>query len=439
MKKSLQKMAFAFLALLLTAGVVQQVPKTVHAQDQLDIHAKAAIIVDADNGQILYEKNANQALGIASMSKMMTEYLLLKAIHEKKVSWNQKVTISDYAYRISQNRALSNVPLRKGEKYTVKELFQAMAIYSANGATIAIAETLGGTEKNYLNMMNKQAKAFGLTDYKFVNATGLNNEDLQGMQPEGTGRTEENLVSAKSVAKIAYHLIHDYPEILQTTSTAKMKFRAGTDDEIAMQNWNWMLPSLVYGRQGVDGLKTGNTDNAGYCFTGTAKQNGMRIITVVLHAEDANGNSTIKSRFDVTNKLMDYAFSNFTEKTLYPKGYQVKKTVTVKSGKEKQASVVTKAPLKVAVKNGEGKMYTPVVKFDSKQIKAPVKKGTKVGTLYARHKDGQELGYLYGPNTAHTALVTKTDIEKANWFVRMMRGIGGFFGGIWDHTVGKLF
>lgn len=81
------------------------------------------------------------------MSKMMTEYLLLKAIHEKKVSWNQKVTISDYAYRISQNRALSNVPLRKGEKYTVKELFQAMAIYSANGATIAIAETLGGTEK----------------------------------------------------------------------------------------------------------------------------------------------------------------------------------------------------------------------------------------------------------------------------------------------------
>jgi len=437
-KKRLQKMTFAFLACLLAAGVLQ-LPKKAYAQDNLDIHAKAAILIDADNGQILYEKNADQALGIASMSKMMTEYLLLKAIHEKKISWDQKVTISDYAYHVSQKRDLSNVPLRKGEKYTVKELFQAMAIYSANGATIALAETLGGTEKNYLNMMNKQAKTFGLTNYKFVNATGLNNRDLDGMQPGGTGSTEENLVSARSVAKIAYHLIHDYPEILQTTSIAKMKFRAGTNDEIAMQNWNWMLPSLVYGRQGVDGLKTGNTDYAGYCFTGTSKQNGMRIITVVLHAEDANGKSTMKARFDETNKLMDYAYNNFTEKTLYPKGYTVKKTVSVKAGKEKQAAVATKAPLIVAVKNGEDKMYKQVVKLDSKQITAPVKKGMKVGTLYAQYTGGQELGYLYGPKSANVALVTKNDIEKANWFVRMMRGIGGFFSGLWQHTVGSLF
>ncbi|WP_018665287.1 serine hydrolase [Heyndrickxia acidiproducens] len=440
MKKRLQKIVFVFLASLLAAGTFQ-LPKKAYAQDDINVHAKAAILVEASTGKILYKKNADQALGIASMSKMMTEYILLKAIKEKKVSWDQKVTISDYAYKISQNRDLSNVPLRQGGKYTLKELYEAMAIYSANGATIAIAEALAGSESNFLNMMDKQAKAFGLTHYKFVNSSGLNNADLQGMQPDRGDATEENAMSARSAAKVAYHLVNDFPEMLKTSSIPEKKFRPGTKDEIDMKNWNWMLPSLVYGKEGVDGLKTGTTDYAGYCFTGTAEQNGMRVITVVLHATNAQGKGGYKARFDETSKLMDYAFNNYSMKTLYPKGYSVKnkKTITVKAGKEKQAPIVTEAPLKAPIKNGESHMYTPVVKLEKQQINAPVKKGTSVGTLLAKHKGGQEPGYLYGPDSPHVDVVVKNGVEKANWFVMMMRGIGGFFSGIWSHTVGSWF
>ncbi|MGG3692465.1 D-alanyl-D-alanine carboxypeptidase family protein [Heyndrickxia ginsengihumi] len=445
MKKRLQTFIVCLLIILIVAGVTQ-VPNKAYAQDDLNVQANAAILVDADSGKILYEKNADKALGIASMSKMLTEYILLKAIKEHKVSWDQKVTVDNYVYKVSQRRDLSNVPLRKGAQYTIKELYQAMAIYSANAATIAIAETLAGSETNYLKMMNKQAKELGLTDYKFVNATGLNNRDLDGMQPKGTSPTAENEMSARSVAKLAYHLVTDFPDSLKTTSIPKLKFRAGTDDEIDMQNWNWMLPSLVYGEKGVDGLKTGTTDFAGYCFTGTAKRNGMRIITVVMNAKGSDGDG-YKARFTETKKMMDYAFNNYSLKTIYAKNSAVKnhKTIPVENGKDKTANIVTNSPLKLPVKNGEENMYKPVFTLDKTKLNkdgklvAPAKKGTAVGTLSVQYKNGTDYGYLYGKKSSGVKLVTKDEVEKANWFVRMMRGIGGLFSNMWNSTVGSWF
>ncbi|MBD5020943.1 serine hydrolase, partial [Xanthomonas citri pv. citri] len=177
-------------------------------------------------------KNADKRLPIASMTKMMTEYLLLEAIDQGKVKWDQTYTPDDYVYEISQDNSLSNVPLRKDGKYTVKELYQATAIYSANAAAIAIAEIVAGSETKFVEKMNAKAKELGLTDYKFVNATGLENKDLHGHQPEGTSVNEESEVSAKDMAVLADHLITDYPEILETSSIAKTKFREGTDDEM---------------------------------------------------------------------------------------------------------------------------------------------------------------------------------------------------------------
>jgi D-alanyl-D-alanine carboxypeptidase (penicillin-binding protein 5/6) len=132
------------------------------AQDPLNIEADAAILVEAKTGKILYQKNIDTVLGIASMTKMMTEYLLLEAIKEQRVKWDQEYTVSDYVYKISQNRNLSNVPLRKDGKYTVRELYEAMAIYSANAATVAIAEIVAGSEENFVKMMKEKAEQLGL-------------------------------------------------------------------------------------------------------------------------------------------------------------------------------------------------------------------------------------------------------------------------------------
>ncbi|MBS4175908.1 serine hydrolase [Bacillus sp. FJAT-49736] len=427
-----------------------QLPKSAFAsEDILDVHANAAIVIEASTGKVLYEKNADTALGIASMSKMMTEYILLESIKDGKVKWDQEYTPSDYVVKISHNTTLSNVPLRKDMKYKIIDLYHAMAIYSANAATIAIAETIAGSETNFVKMMNEQAKELGLKDYKFVNSTGLNNSDLQGMYPKKYGGpTEENVMSARAAAKLAFHLVNDHPEMLKTSSIPKMVFHAGPGENINMENWNWMLPSLIYGSKdnGVDGLKTGTTDFAGSCFTGTAKRNGMRVITVVLNATDGKGHSTKSSRFDETKKMMDYAFSNFSVKEVYPKNYQISKhkTLPVLKGKEKSVKINTQEPLQLVVKNGEEKNYKPVLVLDKKKLDndgnlvAPVKKNEVVGKLVAQYKGSHDLGFLYGQKSASVDVVAANDVDKANWFVLMMRGIGHFFSGIWGSVTSTV-
>ncbi len=435
-----QKCIASFLAIMLFFSLFAGA-SSAKAEAALNVNADGAILVDGETGKVLYEKNADTVLGIASMTKMMTEYLLLESVKKGKVKWDQEYTPSDLVYKISQRTDLSNVPLRPDDKYTIRELYEAMAIYSANAATIAIAEKIGGSETNFVKMMNDRAKKLGLKDYKFVNSTGLNNRDYNGQQPEGTGAEDENVMSSRAVAKLAFHLINDFPEVLKTASTPKKTFREGTTDQIKMDNWNWMLPSLTYGYEGMDGLKTGTTDFAGYCFTGTASRDGKRFITVVQNAKDASGQGGYKARFDETRKMMDYAFSNYTKEEVLPKHYQVKghKSIPVIKGKSDQVEVYTKSAINMVILNGEKKEYKPVLVLDKNKVNkkgeltAPIKKGEKIGTVTIQPKSGEKVSFLTeeGQKKVQVDLIAAQDVEKANWFVLMMRGIGSFFGDVW--------
>nr|WP_204558489.1 D-alanyl-D-alanine carboxypeptidase family protein [Bacillus ectoiniformans] len=429
------------LSFLLMLGVFQP-NQSVQAEESVKINAGASMLIDADTGQILYGNNEDELLGVASMTKMMTEYLLLEAIKKNKISWDQEYEVSEYVYKVSQDRSLSNVPLRIGEKYNIRELYEAMTIYSANAATIAIAETIAGSEKEFVKLMNKKAKDLGLAKYKFVNSSGLNNRDLKGMHPQVGGAEDENMMSARDTAKLAYHLLKDYPEVLETTTIPKKKFREGTDDEINMENWNWMLPSLVFGYEGMTGLKTGTTDFAGYCFTGTAERDGRTLIAVVMNATDDSGKGSYNARFVETKKLLDYGFQQFEQKELFPAGYQVKgkETVDVSKGKEKQVAIESKEPFVISTKKNQNTNYKPKLTLkssefnDEKQLEAPFKKGKVVGYLSAEAKDGQSIEYVTGKGktNANVAMVTAEQVDKANWFVLSMRAVGGFFAGIWS-------
>lgn len=444
-KKSLSAL---FLSFVLMLGLLASVTPKVSAaeNDPLGVNASAAIAVEASTGKIIYGKNIDESLGIASMTKMMTEYLLLEAIAEGKVKWDQTYQPSEYVYRISQYRSLSNVPLRRDGSYNVRELYEAMAIYSANGAAIAIAEIIAGSETHFVKMMNEKAKELGMESASFVNSTGLNNGDLLGMHPEGTGAEAENMMSARDVATLAYHLINDYPEILETASIEKKWFKEGTDDKILMKNWNWMLPGLVYGYEGVDGLKTGYTDFAGSSFTATAERNGMRFISVVMDAKGGGSNPYVH-RFNETKKILNYAFSNFTVEELFPAEYQLKgeEALPVAKGKEKEVSIHTEKAVKMVIKRGENELYQPKYVYKEELLNedgaltAPIKKGTPVGSLIVEYTGkGQDLGYVNGINGGQVEVVTGEDVEKANWFVLMMRGIGGFFGDIWGGITGAV-
>jgi D-alanyl-D-alanine carboxypeptidase (penicillin-binding protein 5/6) len=411
------------------------------AQDNLNVNADAAILVDGENGKVLYEKNADKVLGVASMSKMMTEYIVHDYIKKGKIKWDQEYSVDDFVYTMSRPRDLSNVPLRRDGKYTVKELYDQMAIYSSNSATIALAEVISGSETNFIKLMDQYAKQLGLKDYKFVNSTGLNNSDYHGMQPQGTDPNDENVMSARAVAKLAFHLIHDFPDVLETAKIPKMTIRKGTPDEFVMPNWNWMLPGLIYSYQGMDGLKTGHTELAGQCFTGTAMRDGKRFLTVVQNAKEANGASSYQARFGETRKMLDYAFSNFSKEQIIPKHYQIKadKNLPVVKGKANQVKIYTKSAINMFIQNGEKTNYKPVLVLDKTkinkngQLTAPVKKGDVVGYLRLAPTNGDKVSFLTpeGQKSAKVDVVAAQDVEKANWFVLMMRGIGGFFGDVW--------
>lgn len=423
---------------LLLLSMFVQMPQA-SAETDLGLTVDAAILIDAESGKILYEQNADTSLGIASMTKMMTEYLLLDAIKEGTVSWDQQYRVTEYTYKVSQDRALSNVPLRADGTYTIRELYEAMVIYSANAATIAIAETIAGTETEFIKLMNKKAEDLGLEGYRFVNSTGLNNANLFGMHPAGTGAADENVMSAKSMAKLAYHLLKDHPEVLETSKIPKKVFREGTDDKINMENWNFMLPGLVFEYEGVDGLKTGTTNLAGHCFTGTAKRGDTRLIAVVMKAVDSQGVGSYKARFDATAKLFDYGFGQFTKQELVPAKYVVEdqKSIPVTKGKEDSVGIATKDELSFMVKSSDKDAYTTKLILDVEELEAEVEEGTVVGKLVVERTEGSDYGFIDGKELA-VDVVTTSSVERAGGVSLFFQGIGNFFGNLWGSVTGFI-
>lgn len=424
---------YALIVSMLTTVFLFQNPQKADAA--LDLQAESAILVEMSTGKILYEKQADAMLEIASMSKMMSEYLILEAVSEGKIKWDQTVPISDHVRQLSLYTQLSNVPLRQDETYTVKELYESVAIYSANASTIALAELIAGSETNFVKMMNDKAEELGLEDYHFVNSTGLNNSDLLGKHPEGTDANDENRLTARATAKLAYHLLHDHPEVLDTASIPFKVFKEGTEDAIDMENWNWMLKGIrpQHDYDGVDGLKTGYTTNAGNAFTGTAERDGMRLITVVMRTK------TREDRFNETKKLLDYGYNNFELREVLASGVKVAghETLPVSIGKEKEVGISTNAPLITVVKKGEDKQFTPVFTVDETKLNehgellAPVEAGEVVGSVSLKSDTEDEGSYLISGNKEQVDVVTDNEVEKAGWFKRIMRGIGGFFSSIW--------
>ncbi|TDL30327.1 D-alanyl-D-alanine carboxypeptidase [Jeotgalibacillus sp. S-D1] len=414
---------------------------TSYANEITDWNTDASILIEASTGKVLYAENADKLLGIASMTKMMTEYLLLEAVNEGAVSWDDQYTVTEKTYELSQDRSLSNVPLRQGEQYTIRELYDAMAIYSANAATVAIAETIAGSEAEFIKLMNNKAEELNLEDYRFVNSSGLNNADMLGYHPEGTGDDEENVMSARATAKLAHRLLTDFPEVLETSSIPKKVFREGTDDAINMENWNFMLPSLVFEYEGADGLKTGTTDFAGYAFTGTAERDGMRLISVVMNATDENGVGSYEARFQSTADLFDYGFENFAVEEVLPGNYTVegKETVAVDKGKENSVPVQSKDPIQMVVKTGEEAAYEPKLTLneellnDDGELTAPIEKDETVGKLTLASGE-DDLGFVDQKmgSSLQVDVVATESVEKANWFVLSMRAVGGFFENLWE-------
>ncbi|QIL46009.1 D-alanyl-D-alanine carboxypeptidase [Vagococcus coleopterorum] len=392
-------------------------------EDNFNVEAKAAIVIDADTGKIFYEKNSDQPLPIASMTKLITLYIAMEAIENGKLNWDDQIEISDHLLKISHNMELSNIAFTKGQTYSVRDLFNASAIVSANAAVTALAEKIAGTEKDFVDLMRKKMAIWGITDSYLISTSGINNDSAEGRIYPGSKADEENLASAKDMAIVARHLINDFPEILDITKEPQVVFAKDTDDETIMESTNWMLPEKPNYRPGVDGLKTGTTDLAGECFAGTFTDGNTRIITIIMNSD--NSEEQEDARFIETDKLIDYVYNNWEFKVLYKKG-DVAGSQHVKGGIDRLTPVLLDEEISSWVRIGTDKSTYPI-EINKTELSAGLDKGKFAGTARVDLNDN-ELGSVESQNNEKNfKLITKEPVEKAPWYTLVGRSISDFF------------
>lgn len=392
-----------------------------YKEDKLNLAVKSAIAIDSKSGQVLYAKNANKTLPIASMTKLVTVYLTLTALKNKKLTWQTKIEPAPAIIKVANNSEYSNVPLKKGHLYTIRQLFQATLIESANGAAMCLAQAVAGSQQAFVKKMRAQLKDWGINDAKIYTVCGLPNGNLGKDAYPGINKNAENTMSAKDMAIVAQKLISTYPAVLKTTRIAHMNFKDGKKTT-PMANFNWMLKGLSQydPTLKVDGLKTGTTDAAGACFTGTIKKEGSRIITVVMGARHRDG--TDPARFIQTKKLMHYLFANYTPVILNKNAVLNKaKSVKVNDGD----NFTTKVGLQKKTVVWDPNDHKPVVgTLTKKTVNAPVNKGQIVSSY--QFTSGQEkLVSLSQPNGMKIKAVALQSNGKVNIFVRFWRWLTG--------------
>jgi D-alanyl-D-alanine carboxypeptidase (penicillin-binding protein 5/6) len=353
------------------------------------INGKAYYLVDHASGAVLAGNNSNESLPVASISKMMTAYLVLEQIKKGKLHWTDSVTVSAKAEAINE----SEMFLVAGETISVKELFTGMMVSSANDAAYALAEKVGGSESEFVKLMNKKAKQLGLNQTNYYTCNGLD-------YISSTGVTYSNKMSSNDLSRLARKLTTSYPEIYQFTKIINYTFHPGTPSEQKVESTNWMLPTLYHDYDGVDGLKTGYTSAAGYCFTGTVERNNFRLVSVMM------GTSTKSSRFNETKKLYDYAYAEFVPKTFLRAGKPIAGHNTTKvKGHSSPIDIVPQRDLVIPIHKGQANNYTyHVVLYHG--LKAPLPKGKEVGYVQIYYNG------LPIPGTSTIPLVTRTAVAE---------------------------
>ena len=358
----------------------------VHADTAaFQMDARAAYAIDAESGQVLYQKNATKRYPIASVIKILTLGVILQDIRNHHLKWDQKIKITPAVAKMADDWHFSNVPLMNGEEYTVRQLVDSMMLVSADGSTEALALADAGNTAAFNKKMMAFAKKAGVTDIKIYNMIGLPNGDLGKHKLKGVDKDAENLLSAKDVALISKYLVENYPETLDITKQKFANFDVTKDQQYLMTNVNALLPQNGFAPKDgeIDGLKTGNTDRAGKCIVSTGTFAGRRIILVALHTK-GEWNDQSKMQQDFYNKLVD-EYQPVEIKKVSDLSAKLT-SVKVKNGKNKNKANIklTKKTTVWLPKNMKLQATKPTLRVqgdDQKQLTAPLKKNQQVGSI----------------------------------------------------------
>jgi len=355
----------------------------VGAEENLTPNATASLLIDVDSGQILFEKNKDKQVAVASMTKMMGLILIMENLENGTITLDDIVTASKNA----SDMGGSQIYLATGEKMTVRDMIKGITMASANDATVAMAERIAGTEAKFVEMMNAKAKELNLKNTHFVNATGL---DEQG-----------HYSSAYDMAIIARELLN-HEQILDFTSVYEDYLRVDSPNKFWLVNTN----KLVRLYEGADGLKTGFTDAAGYCMAVTAKRGDMRLLAIVL------GEKKGSVRNEETMDLLDYGFNVYKVENLMKKDSVVDKLKFEKSTRDEVNIYLTRNASVLMKQSDNLNGYDTEVKIND--VRLPLKANDVVGKLLIK-KDKKVVDEI--------DLIVKENVEKKNFWELLLENV----------------
>ncbi|WP_395151919.1 D-alanyl-D-alanine carboxypeptidase family protein [uncultured Allofournierella sp.] len=315
---------------------------------QFDVPCKTAILIDQDSGTVLYEKQADAQVPIASITKVMTMLLAMEALEQGRVQLTDIVPVSEHAYSMGG----SQIWLEPGEQLTLDEMMRAICVSSANDAAVAVAEFLAGSEQAFVEAMNQKAQELGMTSTTFRNACGL---DEPG-----------HLSTARDVARMSREILTKHPKIMEYTGIWMDSLRQGQTQLI---NTNKLLKRY----EGITGLKTGTTGGAGVCLTASATRNGLSLIAVVL------GSPSSGERFTAATTLLDYGFANYENHPLSLPS-EAPQTIAVEQGSQETVALTYQMPGGVLLRQGETADLEVKVELEP-SVQAPVEQGQQLGTV----------------------------------------------------------
>ena len=316
---------------------------------------KADIVVDAHTGAIVYGDNIDVPRDSGSMAKLMSVYVLLKAIQEGQLDYDTQITATETDVAISQNQKLSNSPIVAGAKYKVSTLLNMIFVPSSSAATIMIANKVsGGDPDKFLDLMNQRAQEIGMTNTKWNNPNGAPTAVLDGYyNPTRYDQHAINQTTARDMAILAYHMVNEFPEILNYTKNAKITLFKGTDYEETHENYNYSLEGGRYSLKGADGLKTGSSPTADYNYTLTVNRGNQRFVQVIMGVGHYDVEIAESLRHVIGNALIERLYQDYEYKEVLPAGDHTIQGQTYHLEKPFYATVKRGTNPEVSVQNGQ--------------------------------------------------------------------------------------
>ncbi len=370
-----------YLSTILVSGMLLSFANPASA---IESKAKNLILMDYDTGQYLYSKDAQKMIPPASMSKLMTIYMIFEKLKDGSLSLDDTFTVSENAWRKGGAASGSSTMfLNIGEKVRVGDLIQGIIIQSGNDACIVAAENIAGSEEDFAKAMNEKAKKLGMHNSSFANATGWPHPDQR--------------MSVEDLAKLARIIIKQFPDYYYLFSE-----RNFTHNKIKQGNRN----PLLYSMPEADGLKTGHTEEAGFCLTGSAKRGDRRLIGVM------SGLSSNKERSEEAEKIMNWGFREFENYKVLKQGQKVAE-IPVWFGNEKNVDLLVNQDVLRTIKKSKASKVKLTAVYD-KPVKAPVKQGDKLGFVRVE---------VPGSETMEVPLIANKDINKLGWFGKITENI----------------